>query len=294
MRSGLWRLVLATMVAAGLTPMSVAHAAVTSEVVDAVLEVAGDDSDGSIEVTCVGGDVKVNGADPDSGAYACAGIVFIIISAAGGVDHVTLADVDEASFPTLQFCRVDGGAGDDVLIGSQGPDALTGREGADTLSGGRSSDELKPGVDGGTVDGGSGTDRVVVSGGGRWRFTDAEATRLSPDPLSIPLTSIEEVESTGGPGPDRMDASDYGGGVVLKGNAGGDRLRGSSHGDLLIGGDGDDVLPAGAGNDSVLAGGGDDLLRGQSGRDFMRGGGGRDRCRGGPGRDDAFECEVTR
>ena len=90
-------------------------------------------------------------------------------------------------------------------------------------------------------------DRVFISGGGTWRFTDAEAERLNPDPVTIPLTSIEEVESAGGPGPDRMDASNYGGGVALKGNAGKDRLRGSSHEDLLIGGDGDDVLPAGAG-----------------------------------------------
>ena len=158
MRPRWGRLVLATAVTAALMPIPTAHAAVTSEVVDGDLEITGDDTDDSVEVTCVGGDVKVNGTDPGSGVAACAGIVFILISTAGGADQITLAEVDpEASFHDLQFCRVDGGAGDDVVIGSTGPDSLTGREGSDTLSGGRGSDELKPGVDGGMVDGGSGT-----------------------------------------------------------------------------------------------------------------------------------------
>jgi Ca2+-binding RTX toxin-like protein len=287
--------VLATVVAAWLMPIPAAHATVTTEVVDGDLQITGDDSDDSIEVTCVGGDVKVNGSDPSSGVAVCLDITFITVKAGGGADHVALADVDpEAGFSALQFSRVDGGGGDDFLTGSPGPDSLTGREGSDTLWGGRGSDELLPGVDGGTVDGGSGRDRLFVSGGGTWRFLDAQAERLRPDPLTIPLSSIEEVESAGGPGRDRMDASDYSGEVVLKGNAGEDRLRGSSNGDFLIGGDGDDVLPAGAGDDSVLAGGGDDLLRGQAGRDFMSGGSGRDRCRGGADRDEAYECEVTR
>lgn len=157
------RLLLATTVAAGLMPIPAAYATVTSVVSDDVLQVSGDDANDSIEVTCVGGDVKVNSADPGSGVATCADLTFIIISAGGGADQVTLAEVDpEAAFRALQFCRVEGGAGDDTLIGSTGSDSLMGREGTDTLMGRRGHDELNPGVDGGTVSGGSGIDRLFV------------------------------------------------------------------------------------------------------------------------------------
>ena len=75
------RLLLATTVAAGLMPIPAAYATVTSVVSDDVLEVSGDDANDSIEVTCVGGDVKVNSADPGSGVADCADLTFIIISA---------------------------------------------------------------------------------------------------------------------------------------------------------------------------------------------------------------------
>jgi hypothetical protein len=162
---------------------------------------------------------------------------------------VALGDADDRFAGAAR--SVDGGAGDDILLGSDGDERLVGGGGHDTLAGGAGSDRLADGdppgaVDADSIDGGDGPDMVSYAGRARGVRVDLR----SPDSL-------------GEPGE-------------------GDVARGVEHAE---GGDGADVLIGDASRNDLFGGGGGDLLDGRSGRDTLAGGTGADRLSGGPGRD---------
>jgi len=134
---------------------------------------------------------------------------------------------------------VQGGAGDDLLIGTiwsddisggQGDDNIDGRVGDDVISGGDGDDHILGGDGDDSLFGGAGND-ILIGGAGK-------------DHLF------------GGDGDDRLFGG--AGDDVLHGGAGDDYLSGGDGDDLLFGGDGNDVLLGGAGRDIVHGGDGDD------------------------------------
>jgi Ca2+-binding RTX toxin-like protein len=276
-------------VGALVLPAVPAAAAVTSEVAEERLTVRGDAADDSIVVTCVDGDVKVNGSDPDTGRAECAGLFTIFVLAGSGDDHVTLEAVDPAAgFTELLSTYVAGALGNDMLRGSITGDDLVGHGGVDDLFGGPGDDELVPGgADDGLADGEDGFDRVSVTGSGSWTITDDRIERIAPDPIVIDIRSVESAKIRGGTEDDSIDATLFSGvgGTALRGRAGNDRLISGIHDDQLIGGAGDDRMIAGDGDDSLLGKRGKDVLRGRDGADFLNGGAGADSCRGGRGED---------
>jgi len=114
-----------------------------------------------------------------------------------------------------------GGAGDDFLHGNGGNDRLWGGDGNDLLIGGSADDNLR---------GDAGND--ILSG--KW----------GDDGLN------------GGDGNDK-----------LRGGKGNDTLNGGNGRDNLHGGAGNDILGGGAGRDTLNGGAGDDTLTGGAGRD---------------------------
>jgi hypothetical protein len=87
-------------------------------------------------------DVTVNGETKSIDAWAVAQVAFkrIVVAAGAGDDAVTLdANV---SLPT----RIDGGAGNDTLVGGSGADVIVGRAGDDTLRGQGGADRLLGGA----------------------------------------------------------------------------------------------------------------------------------------------------
>jgi len=216
---------------------------------------------------------------------------------AGGTGGNTL----DASGFTRGRVILDGGAGDDTLIGS----ASTGN----VLIGGQGNDSLT---------GGGALDRVRARGDIDFTLTDSQLTGLGTDRL----TSIEQAKLIGGASDNRIDVSAFTGTrTVLVGGGGDDTLVGrkgdgidkvGSHGnfnltltDSQLSGEGTDKLVAIDG--AFLAGGadgntldasaftrgrvsldgdaGDDILKGGTGNDVLNGGAGDDALFGGLGTD---------
>ena len=188
----------------------------------------------------------------------------------GGADRLTLAS------PVPR--EVDGGPGDDLLVGSSAADVLYGGSGADRVDAGTGDDEIRLGADveGDVVDAGLGDDRV----------TDQASSPVSEgQPVADPRSPRGD-QVAGGDGNDTIEAGQ--GDNRLLGGSGDDRLGsfGTSSGDQRVdGGPGDDRITGGGGRDLLLGGSGADRLVGYFGRDRLHGGAGRDRLDGGYSRD---------
>ena len=143
-----------------------ASAAVTSSVSNGFLSVTSNAGD-AIAITCVGGNVKVNGADPGSGAAACSAIQGISVNGGPLANTIDLSGVTQADFlnPFL-FVGIFGSAGADNITGSAFPDTIDGGPGSDTIDGGGGADFLfffgSPGADTITATDGSG---LLTAGG---------------------------------------------------------------------------------------------------------------------------------
>jgi hypothetical protein len=149
---------------------------------------------------------------------------------------------------------VEGGAGNDVLIGGLGSDHLSGGAGNDVILGG-------PGeVTRGAVDSvllldvASVTGTIPLSGAGVPQGDAATVQAL----IDADLVLLE-----GGADPQAVLLSlTSDGNDVLDGGAGNDALYGGSGNDTLLGGEGNDFLAGGAGNDVLDGGAGNDTLVG--------------------------------
>ncbi len=157
---------------------------------------------------------------------------------------------------------LNGGSGNDTIIGGLGDDMLRSRSGQDTLEGRLGNDHLLAGSGDDLLKGGQGRDRLNGGPGNDVLNGGQGRDRLNGGPGNDTLT--------GGPGND-----------VLNGGQGRDRLNGGSGDDLLRGGQGRDRLNGGPGNDTLTGGSGDDLLKGGKGRDRLNGGPGNDTLTGG-------------
>ena len=201
--------------------------------------------------------------------------------------------------------QVDGGEGDDELLGTDGGDALTGGPGNDTvkgyngddrLDGGDGDDTVIGGIDKDTVLGGAGTDNVagdgfedayadVVDGGpgldtidGDWssRRYDAVVT-----PLNITLAGgADDGRGSGAEGDDIRGVerihenipgvyvgTDAPEEFVVRQITSPTTMRGNGGNDILKTGDGADTIDGGAGDDEIDAGFSDDTIVGGPGRD---------------------------
>ncbi|MGR9343434.1 M10 family metallopeptidase C-terminal domain-containing protein [Rhizobium leguminosarum] len=147
--------------------------------------------------------------------------------------------------------NVQGGSGDDTIIGNEASNTLWGNAGNDSLSGGSGND---------TLIGGAGNDTYIVDNAGDViteglnEGTDLIRTTLS----SYALTNIANVENLTFTG-----SGDFSG-------------TGNSLANTITGGAGNDLLDGGAGNDTLVGGAGSDTLIGGVDSDWMVGGNGND------------------
>lgn len=224
--------------------------------------------------------------DQDGAQSAPATVDVAVLGVGGGNDLVNLASAGATSG---DIAYIDGGAGNDTLLGAASTDILRGGAGVDSLAGGLGDDVLimsadgafgsgafardagapgKPGS-GDTIgvggfnqsddrfDGGGGTDALVGGDGNDAIFLD---DRVSAGEQTNPrIVSIEIIDA--GAGDDIVDLTSdrfaYGD-VSLHGGAGNDTLWSSSGDDRLDGGAGNDRLAGGAGRDTLLGGEGSD------------------------------------
>ena len=156
-------------------------------------------------------------------------------------------DVQVSGDPVIKsgIEQLEGGSGNDTLIGLPGPDVLDGGDGDDTLAGQGGGD---------TLDGGPGSNHVSYASVG--------------GPVSVDLNS--QTGSPGGP-VDTLRAF-----RAVTTGPGNDVVVGTSAGETFALGAGDDAVSAGAGDDAIDGGPGNDSLRGGPGADAMTGGDGAD------------------
>jgi Ca2+-binding RTX toxin-like protein len=118
-----------------------ALATVTSSFSAGTLTVASDGADG-IAVTCsgVGGNVLVNGANPGTGAVACAALTGLIVNGGPGANVIDITTMSASNFAALTSRTVDGAGGADTILGSPSIDVMLGGSENDTIDGNQGAD----------------------------------------------------------------------------------------------------------------------------------------------------------
>ncbi len=187
------------------------------------------------------------------------GIKTISVDAGSRDDSIAL----DQPIPPTAAGNLDGGPGNDTLVGSPSADKLRGGSGKDSLDGRDGADD---------IGGGSGTDALIYP-----------ATRQNPVGVTIGSGSGND----GGPEDQTGTRRDtvQGDIEVLFGTIGNDLLVGDRSAETLFGLGGDDVLFGNRGNDTLLGFDGSDLYIGGPGNDTSRGGPGDDRLFGKAGAD---------
>jgi len=176
--------------------------------------------------------------------------------------------------------------GDDVLDGGAGDDLLAAGDGADSLSGGAGLDQLFGDKGNDVLDGGDDADTLHGSDGADQIFGGAGDDLIFGDGLNnlIDLSAMGGVDFLdGGAGNDQLE-----GGVgddTLFGGTENDVLFGEEGADSIFGDEGADELQGGLGNDLLSGDAGDDRLFGQDGADALFGDEGNDGLAGNDGND---------
>jgi Ca2+-binding RTX toxin-like protein len=207
----------------------------------------------------------------------------------------TLDEVLEQTVAALddQADILDGGSGDDTVMGDAGNDALYGGEGKDLLVGGAGDDAMFGDMETSSVQAGwSVSQQILLNGNG-----DVVGVQLNVSGVTTQLAVDQGIDLMfGGAGNDYM-----------LGNGGDDYLDGGTGADNMFGGTGADVLAGGEGNDhldgdgstlsatqheyAAASGHGNDMLDGGEGNDVLNGNGGNDLLYGGEGNDMIFGDE---
>jgi Ca2+-binding RTX toxin-like protein len=260
-----------------------AHPAVVTSVVGGELT-ARSDADDSIVVSCLGGFVKVNNVDPQTGVALCAAIGRISVHGGPLANTLDLGAVTSSAFPSLLAATIGDTAGrDDRITGRWVGDTLAGGPGGDFLDGRDGNDTLEAGEDAvrNELYGGDGDDRITGAESHDWLVggpgSDTVFGRGGNDGVD------------GGDGDDVVEGGD-GGDNYLTGGPGRDTLRGGAGEDGLKGEDGEDVLEGGDDNDLLLAGADADRVVGGAGSDSFEAGPGNDAVEARDGAQDAVSC----
>ena len=195
-------------------------------------------------------------------------IIDLSAHGAGGIDYIKDVLVQGGEGNDI----IIGGAGKDNLQGDGGNDIIFGWRGSDTISGGAGDDILYGddlgfnGISGDdTLDGGSGND-ILYGGRGKDKLTGGDGN-------DILYGGAGDDNLSGGAGDDILYGDDdtASGSDVMHGDSGNDRLYGGLAGDEIYGDSGDDYLDGGAGNDYMHGGGGNDTIIAGAGNDVIDG-----------------------
>lgn len=280
-----------------------------------------------LSVTAVGASTVFDFDEPQNLANAIAGVTNdrdFFSRLLSGDDEVIISDIAR-DVPGAEpgVAVVNGFDGNDTLRafpgdgnfleGGSGQDDLIGGPGDDFLNGGDDNDDFftSDGLD--EIDGGQGEDLIVYE-----RNVDAFDISVNQDEIIISRTdsvdivknveffdfgaerlTLAQVIEQAMTAPTVLGTGDdvftiIGDGGEVDGGAGNDEIIGGGGSDVLIGGVGNDTLTCGGGadraeggrgSDSISGGRGADTLMGNGGRDDLDGGGGSDALFGGGGRD---------
>ncbi|MEA2711785.1 MAG: hypothetical protein QOF78_4386 [Phycisphaerales bacterium] len=250
--------------------------------------------------------------------FADGSVSSILINGNAGNDSLQM--LNTSAFALTEPGTINGGTGNDFMLGADGNDVLTGSDGNDNMIGGKGNDSLDAGTGANTLSGGDGNDQMTA-GTGKDSFsggtgTDSVSYASRTVALNITLDNVandgqiflgfpstfenDNVQNTvenvtTGSGNDIITASTtVAANNIFSGGAGNDRLTGLAGNDRLFGGDGNDtalgglgidLLSGGNGNDALFGGADNDQIFGDAGDDYLSGGTGNDQLSGGDGND---------
>ena len=223
----------------------------------------------------------------------------------------------------LTLLSVDGGAGEDTIIGSDGPDLMLGGEGNDVLTGGGGDDRVVGDRGTDTMNGGAGDDTLVWNNGDGTDVANGDAGRddvevngapaagdvftVQPNgarikfdrtnlvPFSLDIGSSETLHANGLGGDDAITVGDVGNfAVTASGGAGQRHAHRRRSSETFLGGSGNDTINPGGGLDVVSADEGDDQVNIRDHTaDVARGGDGNDSVIADPGHLDILDGFET-
>lgn len=180
------------------------------------LTITSNGSDNMAVATNASGNVTLNGAEVkvNNAAVAASAVTSLDVMGGKGKNTIDLSAVTATTFTTLNSVKINGGAGNDSIIGSGLNDSIQGGGGNDTINGGAGNDSLNGGSGDDVLNGEAGNDVLI-----------------------------------GGVGNDSLNGGD--GADSLNGGAGKDSLDGGAGVDLLNGGAGVDRITKGTDNDVI-------------------------------------------
>ena len=200
----------------------------------------------------------------------------------GGAGNDTLIGVSPVNQPFPDVDAFSGGAGDDTIKGNEGNDALSGGPGTDTIQGGPGNDTIQgddgpdnlyggPGDD--SENGGPGSDHFAgtqdADPGNDTFIGGSDSDRLDYFGNGQGVNvSLDGAANDGQPGEADNVMSDI---EEIDGSVFADSLSAGAAGVTLSGFGGNDVLTGGPGNDVLIGGGGDDTETGGGGADSFFG-----------------------
>src|SRR4051794_14091623 len=177
---------------------------------------------------------------------------------------------------------IDGGGGDDIIVGGPNLDTLRGGDGDDRLTGGPNAKPTKE-----SIEGGAGNDVMI------WNNGDGDDVDDGGD-------GIDEMQFNNGVADDVMDVAPVGGGAHHFHRIGAEinidiaasterlNINAFSGNDSLVSAPGTTIattVDAGPGDDTITTGDGADLIQGGTGADTLTSGAGADRIVGNQGND---------
>jgi len=183
-----------------------------------------------------------------------------------GGDLAPILDVDVEN--------INGGSGNDELVGDKTGNVLHGNGGNDLISGGAATDQLFGDAGDDTLRGGAGNDMIDGGEG----VNTADYASAGAGGVGVRVNLIKGVGT--GEGNDTLKAIQN-----VKGSSFDDDINGDASDNVLNGAGGDDAISGNAGNDTINGGAGADQMSGQTGDDKIRGAGGNDAIQGGAGND---------
>ena len=161
------------------------------------------------------------------------------------------------------------------IIGTDANERLFGGEEDGFILAGAGDDTVHPFNGDDFVDGGAGTDTLLLNAINGALRVNLKAGFATTEGQTNTIVNFENV--TGSNLFSDLIIGDRGDNVLSGGAGGDDTLRGGRGDDTLEGGDGADRLLGGAGRDELMGGKGEDFLHGGRGRDELTGGEGADK-----------------
>ncbi|OUL33201.1 hypothetical protein BV372_17190, partial [Nostoc sp. T09] len=184
-------------------------------------------------------------------------------TAAGGGTTPFSTDIETAGITINPVNIFIGTSANEAFVATTKTDIFDGKDGLDRVSANITNLQQND-----TINGGTGIDTFILSGGSSANIVTIDLSNPSNQFQGIPGVVVSNFEN--------FDFRSFAGTINSIGGTGNDSILGGVGADKLNGGEGNDNFKGGDGNDTLTGGAGNDVLDGGTGNDSLVGGDGDD------------------